>query len=179
MYPESPDQASEVVGVLCDPVCVQVVGHALGNTPADLLPDVLDVPPGRIAGALTRLARVGLVTQADDDASVLQVHLEVLRRARQVLTSPGWVIRFLDAEPRLSGVIENGRVCYIPTSHALRTSFASLIVDEICRDTPTLTETELCARLDVFGFDVAQLRRLLIDEALMTRDPATGVYTVA
>jgi len=177
MYPESRDQASEVVGVLCDPVCVQVFAQVLGSvSDPDAISVQITAPIKRVAGALSRLSHVGLMAPAHEGAPVLQAHLEVLRRARQVLTSPAWAIRFLDAEPRLSGMIEDGRIRYIPTNPTLRSSFASLIMDEVTADTSTLTETELCRRLDVFGFDVAQLRRLLIDESLMTRDPATAVY---
>jgi len=177
MYPETKDQASEVVGVLCDPVCVQVLGQVLGDvSDPDEIAAQIATPEKRVVGALTRLSHVGLVTQ--DGSPTLQAHLEVLRRARQVLTSPEWAVRFLDAEPRLKGMIEDGRIRSIPTNPDLRTSFASLIVGEVTQGSPTMTETELCSRLDVFGFDAAQLRRLLVDEDLMTRDPATGVYSV-
>ena len=179
MCPESRDQASEVVGVLCDPVCVQVLGQVLGGTSdPDEIAAQISTPERRVTGSLTRLSHVGLVAPAGDGSSLLQAHLEVLRRARQVLTSPQWAVRFLDAEPRLKGMIEDGRVRSIPTNPDLRTSFASLIVDEVTQGNPTMTEIELCSRLDVFGFDAAQLRRLLVDEDLMTRDPATGVYSV-
>jgi len=180
MYPETKDQASEVVGVLCDPVCVQVLGQVLGGTSdPDLISAQISSPAKRVAGALTRLSHVALVTPAEgEDSPTLQAHLEVLRRARQVLTSPQWAVRFLDAEPRLKGMIEDGRIRAIPTNPDLRSSFASLIVGEVTQDSPTMTETELCSRLDVFGFDAAQLRRLLVDEDLMTRDPATGVYSL-
>lgn len=182
MFPQSREEAAEVVGVMCDPVCVEVMGQIVAHEMdgPGWLYEQINSPAARIDEALDRLMRVGLVTTTDrHGAPRLKASLDAMRRARKLLMSPEWVVRFIDADPRLTGVISGNQVRRIPSDPGVRMSLARLILTDISQDASSWPEAELCSRLGVYGFDVAQLRRFLIDEGLMTRNSATGVYTVA
>lgn len=178
MYPETRAEALDVFGVLCDPVCVQVLGVVSASPSASL--EIASRLPrlkgNRVEGALTKLAAAHLTALGDD--GTWRADLDVLRRSRRRLAYPEWVISFIEVEPKLEGFLnQDGIEQYPADKHLLRT-LGRLIRDEISQSAREFGERELTSRLAAFGTDGAELRRLLVDLELMERAPATGTYYV-
>lgn len=99
-----------------------------------------------------------------------------MRRARRQLAFPVWVLRFLDSDPRLSGVLSAEGIVEIPPDLELRSTLGKLICTEISGGQSEYRERDLTQRLADFGYDGAELRRMLVELELMERNPRTGIY---
>jgi len=177
--PGSRDAAATVMGVICDPVCLQVLGAAAGadGVREGDVRERVAAPPARVTDAVRRLVAVGLLVRGPGDDPYLTAQMSVLRRAREVLLQPAWLTAFLDAEPQLSGTVAGGRIATMPMNPELRSALARLIAGTIPWRGKAMSESELGTHLAVFGPDVAELRRLLADEGLVRRDPSRGMYS--
>ena len=166
---------SEFVRLLVDPTRLAVLGAAaVGPVNVASLAVELDVPERRVLQAVGRLREAGLL----NDESVLDpgVLREIARGLPQVeppdpgLIDGGW--RPEEAEV-LSRFFSGNRLTAIPGNRSKRLVVLERLAQEFDIGV-RYPEKQVNFMLQLFYPDYAALRRLLVDEELMTR--ADGVY---
>ncbi len=166
--------AEAIVGLLADYVRLRVFAAiALGGISAGQIQSMTGLAEGDVMLAVRRLMDGGVVTNVDGG---LVVQIGALQQAagRTTLTATGPTPdRFRSAV--LRAFIVDGRLVSIPAKHARRQVVLEYIVTRF-KPGVRYHEREVTAILTTFHPDHAALRRLLIDHALLARDPDGTVY---
>lgn len=118
--------------------------------------------------ALAQLETAGLIRAADNTWVVDEDRLRRLLRsgARPARPKSG-PERFLTPDERIDRY---------PSRHDERVEFLSFVAPRVLRAQETLTEAEINDRLSQLTDDVALLRRMLVDDEVIERDPAGTSY---
>lgn len=169
-----------VLGVLSDPGRLIVMGQLLAAEPDGLMLTEVGQRAGlderRLQRSLGPLLAGGLVVKGVNG----HLHAEVgpIRDAASAALALTPIGRVLGEYPRLAGCIANGTIVQIPADLRLKRELAAMVLRVIDLAEP-IPEARLNELLQPLGGDPANLRRLLIDEGLLTRDPHAGVYSVS
>jgi hypothetical protein len=172
-------RAADLLSQLSHPVRLAIVAElarraAEGRRPL-LLAEIaaaVDVPIRDAGDAVSRLFAIGLVERAGDAYTAT---LSTLRHAADELDAENPVVGMLADLPRLRGVFSHGRLVGVPDLSVHGHDIACLLARLIEFD-GTVDEAEVNRRLTVVSDDVAQLRRIMVDEGVLIRDPAGTAY---
>ncbi len=167
----------KLVGLLATPARLRIVAAIVlgAATPSEVLcASGLDEPA--VTSALTKLLRGGLVTVGADGA--LAVDAEVFTQAARTAAQKVEPVDFGVSDPKVASVLHaflvDGRLTSIPARGRKRSIVLDYLVTafEPGRRYP---EPEVNAVLGAFHPDTAALRRYLVVDGLLSREPA-GVY---
>jgi hypothetical protein len=175
-------RAAELLSQLSHPLRLSIVGEltrraADGQRPLGIaeIAAALDAPIRKVADAVSRLHGIGLLDRIDQTYAARPA---ALREAADDLDAENPLMDLLADVPRLRGVFTHGRLVTLPDlsihGHDLATLLGRLIDFE-----GTVDEAEINRRLAIVSDDVAQLRRLMVDEGVLTRDRAGTTYEMA
>lgn len=169
-----------VLGVLSDPARLVTMGHLLAAEPAGLtLADIREragLDERRLQRTLGPLLACGLVVK--DGAGSLLADVGPLRDAASAVLALTPIGRIQGEFPRLAGCLANGTIVQIPADLQLKRELAEMVLQVLDLAEP-IPEARLNELLQPLGGDPANLRRLLVDEGLLTRDPHTSVYSLS
>lgn len=132
----------------------------------------LALDPARLRKIVGSLAAAGLVVQGGDG---IRAHPEAVRMAAVDALESLPLGRTVDAHPRLRSVLRNGVAERLPVARELQIELARVLSDALPAFSEA-TEPELNRMLAPMTTDVALMRRLLVDEGMLHRDPAGAVY---
>lgn len=175
-------RAAELLSQLSHPLRLSVVGE-LTRRAADgqrslavaEIAAALDAPIRKVADAVSRLHSAGLLERIDQTYAV---RLATLREAADDLDAENPLTDLLADAPRLRGVFTHGRLVTLPDLSIHGHDLAMLLGRLIDFD-GTVEEAEINRRLAIVSDDVAQLRRLMVDEGVLVRDRAGTTYEMA
>ena len=175
-------RAAELLSQLSHPLRLSIVGEltwraADGQRPLTI-PEIaaaLDAPMRKVADAVARLHAIGLLERTDQTYAV---RLTTLRDAADDLDAENPLTDLLADAPRLRGVFTHGRLVTLPDLSIHGRDLATLLGRLIDFD-GAVDEAEINRRLAIVSDDVAQLRRLMVDEGVLVRDRAGSTYEMA
>jgi len=175
-------RAAELLSQLSNPVRLAIVAE-LGRRAAArqrplLIAEVaaaVDVPVRDAADAIARLFALGVL---DRVGHAYTARLGAIRDAAAELDAENPVSALLDDAPRLRGVFAHGRLVGLPDLDVHGHDLARLLA-RLIRFDGEVDEAEVNRRLAVVSDDVAQLRRLMVDEGVLVRDRAGRRYAMA
>lgn len=127
-----------------------------------------------LAKDLARLQECGLVSVR---GGCVTADLTPLRTAAAAIDESLPVTRLLDTDPDLGRLFRHGRLRTWPENPSLLHRIARVAVRLLPRD-EELSEAEVNARLSQLHPDHATVRRLLVDEGLVTRGASTAYRRV-
>lgn len=175
----SVDDAADFARVAADRSRLAILGRlALGDCDAEELVAVCHLDRRRSARILGRLVTSGLVGVSD---GVYSLDEEALRRvaASVTLAEPvdSALLVGVEGEERTVAAryFRGRRLVEIPTGAARRRVVLEILADELIPGR-YYREAELRTLLRRFHPDDAALRRHMVDDGLVDRDPASGVY---
>jgi len=175
-------RAAELLSQLSHPVRLAIVAElgrraAAGQRPL-LIAEVaiaVDVPVRDAADAISRLFALGVLERV---GHAYTARLAAFRDAAAELDAESPVNALLDDAPRLRGVFTHGRLVGLPDLDVHGHDLAHLLA-RLIRFDGDVDEAEVNRRLAVVSDDVAQLRRLMVDEGVLVRDRAGSRYAMA
>lgn len=182
----NPDKAGELAlaffRVFADPWRLRLAARLLSGpaTPAELMSEFgLDVRS--LMRHLSRLARLGLVTEANEEGRrVFRFHSERLRTMAATALRRQQGEQPVDERSRtLATFLHNGRLLRIPAQQRKQLYVLAEIANRF-QPGRTYSEREVNAILkDFYPDDYTTLRRLLVDFGFLKRDNASGgaIYT--
>ncbi len=176
----------EAVKSLADPNRLRVAGACAdgARTVVDLA-DALRMPAPAVRRHVDRLVAAGLLEPAPDGGfrlHVAAVHalgrrlaaLEPTERPIPGTTWPDGSVRPPDEARVIRGFFRDDRLTTIPSQAKKRLLVVRYLRDRCFTDDRPYPEKEVNQRLALFYPDAATLRRLMVDEGLLTRE--AGVY---
>lgn len=167
-----------VLGVLADPARLTAVGQLFAAEPDGLTLAEVGQRAGldarRLQRSLGPLMACGLVVKDADGR--LHADKGPVREAASAVLALTPLGRIQGDYPRLAGCIANGTIVQIPADPRLKRELAEMVLRALDLTEP-IPEARLNELLRPLGGDPANLRRLLVDEHLLNRDPHTSVYT--
>jgi hypothetical protein len=143
-------------------------GATLGELAA-----ALSLPAKTVGVAVARLQALGIVVRTGNS---YRAKLGELRDAATSLDAANPVNGLLADYPRLKGVFAYGRLVSSPDIAKYGHDLAELAGRAIGVEGP-ISEAEVNMRLSRICDDVAFMRRLMVDEGVLTRDPSGSVYS--
>lgn len=168
-----------VLGVLSDPARLMTMGHLVAAEPDGLTPADIRQRAGfddrRLQRSLGPLMACGLVVKGAD--GYLRADVSPLRDAASAVLALTPIGRIQGEYPRLAGCLANGTIVQVPLDPRLRHETAEMVLRALELAGP-IPESRLNELLVPMGGDPANLRRLLVDEGLLTRDPHTSAYSL-
>jgi DNA-binding transcriptional ArsR family regulator len=175
-------RAAELLSQLSHPVRLAIVADlarrsASGGRPL-LIAEIaaaVDVPIRDAADAVSRLYALGLLERV---GHAYTTRLATLRDAAGDLDAENPVNALLAEAPRLRGVFTHGRLVALPDLDVHGRDLAQLL-GRLIRFDGEVDEAEVNRRLALVSDDVAQLRRLMVDEGVLVRDRAGSRYAMA
>jgi DNA-binding transcriptional ArsR family regulator len=169
-------RAAEMLSTLSDSSRVAVLAELSrrGGDGANLtdLGSALGLPAKTIGAAVARLYALGVVVRVGD---AYCARLAEFRDVAAALDEANPVNALLEEYPRLKGVFSHGRLVSLPEVSVHGRDLAEMCGRIVAIDRP-VDEAEVNRRLAAISDDVAFLRRLMVDEGVLTRDPAGSVY---
>jgi len=173
--------ASELLSQLSDPVKLAIVAD-LGRRAADgrrplLVAEIaaaVDVPIRDAAEAVSRLYALGVVERV---GYAYRARLASLRDASAALDAEHPVQALLAGAPRLRSAFSHGRLVAPPNLVQNGTELARLLGELIAFE-GTVPEAEINRRLAVVTDDVAALRRLMVEEGVLSRSADGTAYAL-
>jgi hypothetical protein len=175
-------RAADLLSQLSHPLRVSIVGEltrraAAGERPLTIaeIGAALDAPIRKVADAVSRLHGVGLLERIDEAYTARPA---TLREAADDLDAESPLTNLLTDAPRLRGVFTHGRLVNLPDLSIHGRDLATLLGRLIDFD-GAVDEAEINRRLAIVSDDVAQLRRLMVDEGVLVRDRAGTTYEMA
>lgn len=133
------------------------------------------VPMRQAGDACARLVALGVLDRVDGR---FVARLDGLRDAAADLDDAHPITPLLDDYPKLKGIFSHGRIVSMPVLAVHGADLATLM-GRLCALDGPVDESEINRRLSVVSDDVALLRRLMVDEGVMTRDRAGTTYRPA
>lgn len=168
-----------VLGVLADPARLVVMGHLAAAAPnGSTLAEIRErtgFDDRRAHRSLGLLMACGLVIK--DAGGALHADVGPVREAASAVLALTPIGRIQGDYPGLAGCLANGTIVQVPVDPRLRRELAEMVLRALALTAP-IPEQQLNVLLAPLGGDPANLRRLLIDENLLDRDPHTSVYSV-
>jgi hypothetical protein len=175
-------RAAELLSQLAHPLRASIVGElarraANGQRSLAIaeIAAALDTPIREVADAVSRLHSAGLLERHDQTYSV---RLTTLREAADNLDAENPLNDLLADAPRLRGVFTHGRLVMLPDL-SIHGRDLALVLGRLIDFEGAVDESEINRRLAVVSNDVAQLRRLMVDEGVLVRDRAGTTYEMA
>ena len=175
-------RAAELLSQLSHPLRLSIVGEltrraADGQRPLAIaeIAAALDAPIRKVADAVSRLHGIGLLERIDQTYAV---RLATLREAADDLDAENPLTDLLADAPRLRGVFTHGRLVTLPDLSIHGRDLATLL-GRLIDFEGVVDEAEINRRLAIVSDDVAQLRRLMVDEGVLVRDRAGTTYEMA
>lgn len=169
----------EFARVLADRTRLAVIGVlAVEPRAAYDVAKLLDITEREAVRALGRLAKAGLVVA---DGGVYRVDVEALRAFAETLTpdepaDPEMFRNLTDDEANVAARYFRGRrLQEIPAAEGKRRAVLRRIVQEF-EPGRRYSEAQVNLMLGMFHPDHASLRRYLVDDGLLDRDPSEGAY---
>src|SRR2546428_13851576 len=171
--------AVEFSRLLADRTRLAVIGLiALEPRMAGDVANLLDVPDREVVKAMARLAKSGLIV---GDGGVYRLDLDALRSFAETLTpavpaDPEMFRNLTDDEATVAARYFRGRrLDEIPAALGKRRAVLRRIVQEF-EPGRRYSEAQVNLMLGMFHPDHASLRRYLVDDGLLDRDPSQGTY---
>jgi hypothetical protein len=175
-------RAAELLSQLSNPLRLTILGDLVrraedGQWPLTVaeIAAAVDAPIRDTANAVARLHYLGLLDRVGAGYAPRQ---QALRDAANDLDAEHPVTALLEDAPRLRGVFTHGRLVGLPDLSVHGRDIAVLLGRLIEFD-GVVDEAEVNRRLSVVSDDVAALRRLMVDEGVLVRDPAGTEYEMA
>jgi predicted transcriptional regulator len=148
----------------------------LGAASVDEVKTATGLSTRAVGRALSRLVDAGLVVRDDDGRHWL---VEDAFRQAAIAAAPAEKTEAFDAPDDAARVlrafVRDQRLLSIPSHHAKRLVVLDYVVQEF-EPGRHYSEREVNARLARWFDDVASLRRYLVDEGLLGREPGGGAY---
>jgi DNA-binding transcriptional ArsR family regulator len=180
-------RAAELLSQLSHPLRLSIVAELVrragdGRRPL-LVAEIaaaVDVPIRDAANAVSRLQSLGLIERVEVEGvgQAYTARLPTLRDAAVDLDAENPVTELLADAPRLRGVFTHGRLVTLPDMSVHGRDLAVMLGRLIDFD-GFVDEAEINRRLASVSDDVAQLRRLMVDEGVLLRDRAGTTYEMA
>jgi hypothetical protein len=170
--------ADALLGILADHQHLLVLGCVAGlgrpAEPADVQEAAghAGVSRDQTAKSLRVLASAGVVRET---GGLLRADPETFARVRDRLLERDPVRKALREHPDMKGFVRDGVIDRMPDAPATRHRFATFVA-ACLPSTGRITEAELNAYLRHICSEPVELRRLLVDERLWSRDPAGRHY---
>ena len=175
-------RAAELLSQLSHPLRLSIVGELTrratdGQRPLAIaeIAAALDAPIRKVADAVSRLHSAGVLERLD---LTYTVRLASLREAADDLDAENPLNDLLADAPRLRGVFTHGRLVTLPDLSVHGRDLA-LVLGRLIDFDGAVEESEINRRLAVVSDDVAQLRRVMVDEGVLVRDRAGTTYEMA
>jgi DNA-binding transcriptional ArsR family regulator len=172
-------RAAEMLSALAEPSRLATLAELSrrGGDGASLseLGAALGLPAKTIGASVARLYALGLVVRIGD---AYCARLAELRDVATALDAANPVTAVLEDYPRLKGVFSHGRLVSLPEVSSHGRDLAEMCGRIVAIDGP-VDESEVNRRLAAICDDVAFLRRLLVEEGVLIRDPSGSVYQPA
>jgi len=175
-------RAAELLSQLSHPLRLSILGEltrraAAGQRPLAVaeIAAALDAPIRKVADAVSRLHSISLLERVDQGYTARPA---TLREAADELDAENPLTELLADTPRLRGVFTHGRLVTLPDLSIHGHDLAMLLGRLIDFD-GAVDEAEINRRIAIVSDDVAQLRRLMVDEGVLVRDRAGTTYEMA
>ncbi len=175
-------RAADLLSQLSHPLRLSIVGEltrraAAGQRPLAIaeIAAAVDAPIRKVADAVSRLHGVGLLERIDQTYTARPA---ILREAADDLDAENPLNDLLADAPRLRGVFTHGRLVTLPDV-SIHGHDLAMLLGRLIEFDGAVDEAEINRRLAVVSDDVAQLRRLMVDEGVLVRDRAGTTYEMA
>jgi hypothetical protein len=175
-------RAADLLSQLSHPLRLSIVGEltrraAAGQRPLAIaeIAAAVDAPIRKVADAVSRLHGVGLLERIDQ---AYTARAATLREAADDLDAENPLNDLLADAPRLRGVFTHGRLVTLPDV-SIHGHDLAMLLGRLIEFDGAVDEAEINRRLAVVSDDVAQLRRLMVDEGVLVRDRAGTTYEMA
>ncbi len=167
----------KLVGLLATPARLRIVAAIVlgAATPSEVV-SATGLEESAMTSALTKLLRGGLVTLGTDGALIVDV--DVFAQAARTAASKVEPVDYGVSDPKVAAVLHaflvDGRLTTIPAPGRKRRIVLEYLVTAF-EPGRRYSEPEVNAVLGAFHPDTAALRRYLVVDGLLSREPA-GVY---
>jgi hypothetical protein len=175
-------RAAELLSQLSHPLRLTIMGELVrraehGQRPLTVaeVAAAIDAAIRDTADSVARLHYLGLLDRVGQAYAPRQ---QTLRDAAADLDAEHPMTALLEDAPRLRGVFTHGRLVTLPDL-SIHGRDIAVLLGRLIEFDGAVDEAEVNRRLSVVSDDVAALRRLMVDEGVLVRDPAGRSYEMA